>query len=159
MARKKSAGGREEVIEDVAPIILVPTPAQLAAGQRIVDVASDSWPDSVRLMVGRAQRAGGWRVRVTYSQYLASPYRGERKLKHTMAVRLVRECDGVQAYGMWQGEDDKGWSADSAQAKHPELGMCGPFGVTELGRLVDGTMMITRWQYRNILVPVKGQGT
>jgi len=130
----------------MVPTILIPTPAQLARGQRMVDMPREQWPQSVTSLVDKAQRHG-WSVRVTYSQVLDIPtiagkHKGERQIKHWLAVRLEHAARGVKAYGTWCGTDETGWKADHGQAMLVNHWPTTIFGVMDLVRLVTGKMEI-----------------
>lgn len=143
---RRATAGVPAKRSEMVPTVLVPTPAQLAMGQCVVDAPRENWPRPVVLLVERAQRAG-WTVRVTYSQVLDVPaiagkYKGERVVKHFLAVRLEHRERGVMAYGTWCGTDETGWKADRAQAMLVNHWPTKSFGVMDLGRLIDGTVEI-----------------
>lgn len=131
---------------ELEPTILVPTAAQIARGQRLIDAERTQWPRPIELLVDKAAKHG-WSVRVTYSQVLDVPtvagkHKGERQIKHFLAVRLEHHSRAVRAYGIWCGTDESGWKADHAQAMLVNHWPTTTFGVTDLGRLVTGEMQI-----------------
>jgi hypothetical protein len=105
-ARRAREREQARVKEVLVPIVLVPTQAQRAAGQRIVDAREDQIPSAARLLAKRAV-AGGWRVRLTYAHALCPPKRGHEDWwdNHTVAVRLEHP-DGRRAWGVWS---NGGW--------------------------------------------------
>jgi hypothetical protein len=145
--RRATAGAAKTTPRaELKPTILVPTPAQLAAGIRLVDADESQWPRPVALMVRKAQ-AAGWETRVTYSQVLDIPavagkYKGQQVIKHFLAVRMFHVKRQIRAYGIWKGVEDQGWSADCAQAMLINHWPTTAFGVEDLGRLVTGAMEI-----------------
>lgn len=143
--RRATAGAPAKRAE-MSPTLLVPTIAQLAARVRQVDADPSQWPTAVTAMVRKAQGAG-WGTRVTYSQILDIPtiagkHKGERQIRHYLAVRLEHGGRGIAAYGVWAGTEDTGWKADHAQAMLFNHWPTTTFGVTELGRLIAGDMHI-----------------
>lgn len=97
--------------------VLIPTPAQLAAGIRLIDAEPETWPQAVRDTVRRAETAG-WRWRVTRSHFLDIPpttgwSKGEWVDTHSLAVRLGKQLAG-RAWGVWHGTE-RGWRYDSGQ--------------------------------------------
>lgn len=102
-AREKE---RAKVKEVLVPIVLVPTQAQRARGQRLVDATEDQMPSGARNLAKKAQ-ANGWAVRVTYAHALCPPKRGGEDWwdDHTVAVRLEHP-DGRRAWGVWS---NGGW--------------------------------------------------
>lgn len=131
---------------DMQPTILVPTPAQLARGQCVIEASQEQWPSAVRQLAAKAEKHG-WTVRTTYSQILDIPtvagrHKGERQIRHYLAVRLEHRERGILAYGMWCGTDDSGWKADHAQAMLVNHWPTTVFGVVELGKLVTGQAQI-----------------
>lgn len=95
------AAARRRVEPAPVPIVLVPTAAQRAAGQRLVDARDDQIPRGAKTLVKAAQ-AAGWLVRVTYAHALMPPKRGTEDWwdAHTVAVRLAHP-DGRRAWGCW----------------------------------------------------------
>lgn len=100
-ARRARERERAKVKEALVPVVLVPTRAQRAAGQRLVDARDDQMPSAARLLVKRAA-AAGWLVRATYAHALMPPKRGAEDWwdNHTVAVRL-QHPDGRRAWGVW----------------------------------------------------------
>lgn len=129
-ARRAEAARRGKIKEVLTPIVLVPTPAQRAAGQRIVDARDDQVPAAARLLAKRAI-AGGWAVRVTYAHALMPPKRGSEDWwdNHSVAVRLGHP-DGRRAWGCWS---NGGW--DGGQWWTPGT-MVRNVGARELATLV-----------------------
>lgn len=150
---RKPAGGRvAEEAAELKPVILVPTPAQLEAGIRVIDADPAVWCASVKAMVERAKR-NNWTFRVTYSQFIdvssnRGKHAGEAVTKHTLAVRMWRDSGIhlIRCYGMWHGTDEDGWKASGAGAVSFLFGMVKLSGITDLEKLIDGRMTITRGQ-------------
>lgn len=129
--------------EALAPKLLVPTPAQLARGERVIDLDPDAWTKAVRDVVKRAERAG-WTCRVTYSHFLAVPpvsgrMTGQWVPTHVQCVRLRGMF--AQAWGAWHGTEHDGWSWNSGQYL-PLGGVLLSVGATELSGLITGKMTI-----------------
>lgn len=144
-SKKPRAGARvEDVPEELRPKILVPTPAQLASGQRLVSADPAIWPDSV----ARAHRKAlenGWLAMVTYSHFLdVPPYQGKHAgqwvEKFSLAVRVCKMP--VLAYAVWHGQEEEGWSANAAGAWLVGVGPAVTFGVMEFGQLLDGRLNV-----------------
>lgn len=128
---------------ELEPKLLVPTPAQLARGERLVDADRDIWPDQVVQMVKRAEGAG-WLWRVTYSQFLAVPPitgadAGQWVDTYVMCVRLGKAWTG-RAWGAWHGTQRKGWKYESGQFWGHFMDRAANVNSTELNGLVTGTM-------------------
>lgn len=156
---RRATAGAPPKRADMAPTILIPTPAEMARGQRLIDAPRDQWPRAVELLADKAERAG-WNVRVTYSQVLDLPaiagrHKGERVVKHYLAVRLFHVKRQIMAYGIWSGTEDTGWKADHAQAMLVNHWPTTTFGVTELGKLVTGLMDIKGVSSAFRLTPVE----
>lgn len=142
---RKVGGGKKPPREDLVPRILVPTPAQLAAGVRVVDADPDTWPAQVGLAVKRAEKAG-WSWRVSYSHFLAVPPTGGADAgqwvdTHSMVVRLSREWVG-RAWGAWHGTERLGWKFDSAQFWGAFMPRQIKVGADALAGLIVGTMNV-----------------
>lgn len=148
MSRLSEAEFKEPKVKkgELKPVILVPTPAQLARGERVIDAEPEIWPAAVKAMVKKAG-SHGWGCRVTYSQFLDIPpvsgkNVGEWVTKHCLRVRTW--LGDVAAEGTWIGAEADGWKPDTAQAYHRQWGLSVPFGVKVMGELLDGTMVIAR---------------
>lgn len=127
----------------LVPQLLVPTPAQLARGERVIDLDPDAWCKAVRDMVKRAERAG-WTCRVTYSHFLGVPpvagrMTGQWVPTHVQCVRLRGMF--AQAWGAWHGTDHDGWKWDSGQYL-PLGGLLMNVSATGLSGLITGKMTI-----------------
>lgn len=84
------------------PVVLVPTPAQLARGQRLVDAAPTQCPNSALIMRTAAERAG-WTTRLTYSHALMPPKRGNEDWweQQTIALRVQHDERALRGYAVW----------------------------------------------------------
>lgn len=146
---KSRAGARADavIVDEQWPKLLIPTPAQLAAGQRVILAQEETWCQSVASLVRKATRYG-WAVSVTYSHFLDRPayqgkWKGTPKPVHDQTVRLLREADGVGAYASWHGVEGDGWAAQGGQAKW--LGLLSvPLSATVIDELVTGKVTLTR---------------
>lgn len=158
--KRATQGAPAKVDKSGYPKILVPTPAQLAAGVRVVVAEPETWCRSVAGLVRKAQRCG-WEVSVSYSHFIDTPpnmgkWKGQPVPKHSQAVRL-RNVFGIQAYGIWHGIEGEGWAAESAQAQWRGLRSL-PFGAEALEKLVTGKMMLIRepgqgaWRLEAVIV-------
>lgn len=125
-AAAAAARERAKVKEVLVPIVLVPTPAQRAAGQRLVDARDDQIPRGAKALMKAAQ-AAGWLVRVTYVHALMPPKRGAEDWwdVHNVAVRLAHP-DGRRAWGCWV---NGGWDGGQAGGRN--------VGARELGTFVS----------------------
>lgn len=128
---------------DLRPKILVPTPAQLERGERVIDADSEIWPDQVRTAVGRAE-THGWAWRVTYSHVLAVPPvtgadAGQWVDTHVLVVRMAKPWIG-RAWGCWHGTERLGWKFESAQYWGHFMPRQVNVNATELAGLIAGTM-------------------
>lgn len=128
---------------DGRPVLLVPTAAQLARGERLIDADPATYPQAVRLAVDKARKAG-FEVRVTYSQFQAVPpvsgrNRGLWIETHAMCVRVSRET--TRGWGCWFGTD-AGWSYDDGQWKIAFLPHPVNVTATEFTGLITGAMVI-----------------
>lgn len=129
---------------ELRPRLLTPTPAQLAAGVRLIDAPPDDWPSAVAQAVKRAEKAG-WSWRVTYSQFEAIPPVsgadvGKWVLTHSMVVRM--RGPGGRAWGAWHGTTRTGWSFDDAQYWGIFMPVAIVVSATELAGLIVGTMTV-----------------
>jgi len=129
------------------PALLVPTPAQLARGERVLDADPSDYPQAVRLAVDKARKAG-FAVRVTYSHFQDVPavsgkHKGEWVETMSMCVRLVRgEGDfATRAWGCWLGTED-GWKYDSGQWWAPFIPRIVNVSATGFIGLITGAMVI-----------------
>lgn len=124
--------------------LLTPTPAQLAAGVRMIDAPADDWPLAVKQAVRRADKAG-WAWRVTYSQFEAIPPVlgadvGKWVLTHSMVVRM--QGPAGRAWGAWHGTTRTGWGYDSGQFWGLFMGYPVNINATELAGLITGSMIV-----------------
>lgn len=73
----------------VTNVALVPSAAQIAAGERVIDATPEQVPASAARLAERA-RDGGWTVRVTYASVMQppTPRRAEWLLMESIAVRV-----------------------------------------------------------------------
>lgn len=146
-ARRATAGAKAKVKRgELSPVILIPTPAQLAAGVRVIDADPEVWPRAVRSAVEKVRRYA-WSNRVTYSQFLDVPpsagkHKGEWVTKHCLRVRCWRDTMRVEA--SWVGTDEDGWKFDGAQAFSAGLGLSQPLSSEVFGKLIDGRMVLTQ---------------
>lgn len=113
MYARKWAG--DEPVREVGPVLLEPTPAQLAQGVRILEIEQTSQVTAMRML--RWARENGWGAALTRSRYLAEPKtggeesrRGRRLEVETVALRLHNET--VWAYARWDFDMERGrWGA------------------------------------------------
>jgi hypothetical protein len=84
----------------VTPLILEPTPAQLARGERVLWIEQTSAKTAMAMM--NWANAHGWSARLSRSRYLTAPIsggqtdrRGRRLEVETVCLRLRREPQGV----------------------------------------------------------------
>lgn len=130
-AATAAARERAKVKEVLVPIVLVPTAAQRAAGQSLVDARDDQIPRSARALM-KAAAHSGWRVRVTYAHALMPPKRGAEDWwdNHTVAVRLRHGRDGRRAWGVWS---NGGWDGGQIMGRS--------VGARELAALVSDVQL------------------
>jgi hypothetical protein len=100
-ARKARERERAKVKEVLVPIVLVPTPAQRAAGRRLVDARDDQMPAAARRLRDQIVEAR-LPVRATYAHALMPPKRGGEDWwdNHSVALRVQR-ADGTRGWGCW----------------------------------------------------------
>lgn len=148
-AKRVAAGGRaaEPTRAELRPVILVPTPAQLARGERVLDADPESYPQAVRLAVDKAQKAG-FVTRVTWSHFKNTPPVAGKNAglwvdTHCLCLRLVRgEGDfATRAWGCWWGTED-GWKYDSGQWWAPFIPRIVNVSATGFIGLITGAMVI-----------------
>lgn len=108
-ARRARERERAKVREVPVPIVLVPTPAQRAAGKRIVDARDDQMPAAARRLRDQLTEA---RIlcRATYAHALMPPKRGADDWWDNYSVALrVQRADGTRGWGCWSnGKWDAG---------------------------------------------------
>lgn len=77
------------LVETPRPIVLVPTPAQLARGQRVIDATDEQMPKTCRALVAKLT-AAGVAHRVTYAHALLPPVRGSDDWvdNHSVVIRV-----------------------------------------------------------------------
>lgn len=87
----------------LAPVVLVPTPAQLARGQRLIDATASQCPSSALIMRSAAEREG-WATRVTYSHALMPPKLGgeDWRERHSIALRVEHRARRLRGYAIWE---------------------------------------------------------
>lgn len=78
------------VESELKPIVLVPTRAQLARGERVIDATPDQIPQRTAAPLIARLTAAGVRHRVTYSHALLPPKRGSDDWQdvHTVVIRV-----------------------------------------------------------------------
>lgn len=144
MTKRKEDGKAPKVDRgDGQPKLLVPTPAQLAAGVRLIDVDPGEYCRAVGLLVRKLESLG-WRYRVTYSHFLAVPavtgrFVGQWMPTHSQCVRMSGMF--ARAWGCWHGTEEGGWGWDSGQY-WPTGGTVMGVSSTELTGLITGKMTI-----------------
>lgn len=119
------ADGREAVRTAVAqaprPIVLVPTPAQRAAGVRVVDATAEQVPAAAQRLAAAIAAAGN-PLRVTYAHALMPPKRGGEDWwdNHTVAVRTGLADGSARGWGVWSnGKWDAGqWWVAGAMVRN-----------------------------------------
>lgn len=86
------------------PIVLVPTPAMLAAGQRIVDATPAQIPRTCAALAAKLTAAGRAH-RTTYAHALMPPRRGQKDWDdaHSVCLRLPGFGFGAWVNGTWSG--------------------------------------------------------
>jgi hypothetical protein len=129
---------------ELRPKLLVPTLAQLARGERVIDMDPEVWPDSVRQMVKRSERAG-WAWRVTHSEFLAVPPvtgADQGKWVHTHAAVVRMWCGLGRAWGCWLGTERQGWKFETGQYLGLFMSYPATVNSTELNGLITGTMSV-----------------
>lgn len=142
----RAKAGAKAKRDELSPVVLIPTPAQLASGVRVIDVGEEIYPRAVVLAVARAHKCG-WGSRVTYSQFLDVPpfagkHKGQWVTKHCLRVRCWRDTMRVEA--SWIGTDEDGWKFDSAQAFSAGFGLTQPLSSDVFGKLIDGRMALVQ---------------
>lgn len=127
VAERAAARARAAVKEVLLPVVLVPTAAQRAAGQNLVDARDDQIPRAARSLM-KAAAHGGWLVRATYAHALMPPKRGADDWwdAHNVAVRLRHGRDGRRAWGCWV---NGGWDGGQIMGRN--------VGARELAALVS----------------------
>lgn len=102
----------------VAPVILEPTPVQLASGLRVLDW-DGQLPKTAAELIALAGRSG-WTARATRSRFLDTPavsgkYKGQYAEKVCCAVRLEHEWRLLVGAAFWIFDVTAGsWKADDA---------------------------------------------
>lgn len=151
---KKRAGARDVADDKPAlrPFVLIPTPAQVAAGQRLVTAEEDDIPRTVALFRDRTL-AAGWSAQVTYSHIWDVPpatgrWAGRWVPKHIMCVRFWHLRRRLRAYASWSCADDgsgaAAWSSDGGQAQIIGNWPTTKVGVVALGKMVAGDLTV-KW--------------
>lgn len=126
----------EVLAAPVRPVVLEPTMAQLARGERVCWVESTTCGGAARLR--KAALGNGWEARLSRSRYLSTPTnagalerRGRRLEVETVALRLAK--GPIRAWFTWSFDVERGrWSADGGQfgAIMPNGRLAGVTGVT-----------------------------
>jgi len=128
---------------ELRPRILVPTPAQLERGERVIDADPQIWPGAVAQMVKRCEREG-WSVRVTHSQFLAVPPVsgadvGQWVDTHCLVTRIRKEWVG-RAWASWLGTQRLGWKFEVAQFWGQFMPRPANVAADQLNGLITSTM-------------------
>ena len=155
LSGKRRAGARADEVEraPLVPLILVPSPADLAAGRRVITAEEDEIPRAARLFRDRAE-AAGWTTQVTYSHFWDVPpatgaWAGRWVPKHSMFVRFWHLGRRLRGYAGWTCVDDgtgaARWSSGGGQVQI--LGYRWPAGVAsggvkQLEKLVSGEQTV-----------------
>lgn len=141
---------RADVPGETGTVVLEPTPAQLAAGIRVIEISADDAYAPLASLYDAA-RLVGWMAQIAQSRYLSEPgtggkveRRGRRLEKVVQSLRV--QCDPVRAYGMWEFDVERAkWSAAGGRCGivTPE-GMAAvmPLGVKGLERLIKGSEVV-----------------
>lgn len=155
---KKRAGARTEEPDTPAlrPLVLTPSPADLAAGWRVIVAEEHEIPRSAKAFFNRAV-AAGWSAQVTYSYFWDTPpytgrWAGRWVPKHSICVRVWHLGRRLRAYALWTCIDDgsgaASWDTQGGQAQL--LGSDAPgwptprVGVTDLDKMIKGELTV-KW--------------
>ena len=144
MYARKWAG--EQVIRETGTVILEPTPAQLARGERVLFVATGEAYSAIATLHDVAV-AHGWAAQIAQSRYLAAPMtggdvdrRGRRLETVVQSLRVQR--DPVRAYGIWEFDVERAkWTPQGAGVGvMMESGMAGvtTLNITGLEEIIKG---------------------
>lgn len=114
-----AAVSRERAVPPHGPVVLEPTPAQIARGQSILWV--DETPCGSASQLHKLALAAGWEARLSRSRYLSEPSnrgtesRRGRQLEHeTVALRLARGV--IRAWFVWDFDVERArWSPAEGQ--------------------------------------------
>lgn len=128
-------------------IVLEPTPAQLAAGIRVLEISPDEAYGSIATLHDAAV-AAGWSAVIAQSRYLSEPAtggaverRGRRLEKVVQSLRVAR--GPVRAYGLWEFDVERAkWSPIGGRVGIvTDDGMRGQvvINVTQLEKLIKNT--------------------
>lgn len=163
---KCRAGSRAEEAEraPLRPLILIPSPADLAAGRRVIVVEEDEIPRSVRAFRD-ATIAGGWSAQVTYSHFWDVPpatgrWAGRWVPKHMMCVRFWHLGRRLRGYATWVCSDDGSgaarWSSDGGQVQIIGQWPSGELGIRQIERLIAGEVDL-KWGPVRVETDKKGR--
>lgn len=136
----------DQVRRETGTIVLEPTPAQLAAGIRVIEIGADeAYVGAAKLY--DAALAAGWAARIAQSRYLTEPAtsgaierRGRRLERVVQSLRVRR--DPLRAYGCWEFDCERAkWSAQGGRVGvMMDKGLTGivAVNVTQLEKLIKG---------------------
>lgn len=135
------------VVVAAVPVILEPTPAQIARGSRVLYV--ESTPCGGASSLHKAALANGWTARLARARHLSVPSnageesrRGRALECETVSVRLYHEERALAGWAVWLYDCERAaWSPDGAQvARVTGGGVTGVRSImlTKLERIVKG---------------------
>lgn len=132
--------------ELVRTIVLEPTPAQLAAGVRVIEIGADEAYNSIATLYDTAV-GRGWAAQIAQSRYLSTPMtsgdlarRGRRLERVVQSLRVQR--GPVRAYGVWEFDVERSkWAPQGGRVGlMTAQGLMGivDLNVTQLEKLIRG---------------------
>lgn len=105
-SRLEAQRAERKAFADRLPILLEPTPAQLAAGRRTLIIERSTFKSANTLLV--IARTAHWDAWITRSRYLSEikisgKFKGEREERERHVVRLAKRVGGVElsGYACW----------------------------------------------------------
>jgi hypothetical protein len=133
-ARHLDAADRAGLTPAPRPVILVPTPAQLARGQRVIEATDEQCPAAL-LRLREAALTAGWAVRTGYSHALHPPKRGGEDWyeRHHVTLRIAHEGRGQRGYGAW---------ADGAWDGAVVLPFTRPLGAAQFAEVIAAGVLV-----------------
>lgn len=132
--------GKAKAADSLRPVLLIPTPAQIARGQLVIDVQSEDQICAAAKRLGKIAWDKGWRVRptISHAQLPPSGVRREWKDAFFLALRVVHPQWRIQAYGIWEnGHWNSGQAMSLASGQRTK-----EFGAKVFEQLLSGTLTL-----------------
>lgn len=131
---------RAQIAEVLRPVVLVPTPAQIARGERVINARPEFVPSAAAKLADVA-REHGWAARLTYSHALIPPKRGsdDWREQHTVALRVSRPDAAGAAF--WADGQPDGALMRWVEIPEGRTNNTATVTVTEFGYLLRGEAM------------------